>query len=38
MEFKKELKIILGILRLAVGFIFLWAFFDKLLGLGFFYF
>jgi thiosulfate dehydrogenase [quinone] large subunit len=35
MEFKKELQIALGILRLAVGFIFLWAFFDKLLGLGF---
>jgi thiosulfate dehydrogenase [quinone] large subunit len=35
MEFKKELQIVLGILRLAVGFIFLWAFFDKLLGLGF---
>jgi thiosulfate dehydrogenase [quinone] large subunit len=35
MEFKKELQIALGILRLAVGFIFLWAFFDKFLGLGF---
>jgi len=35
MEPKKELQIVLGILRLALGFIFLWAFFDKLLGLGF---
>jgi len=35
MEFKKELQIALGVLRLAVGFIFLWAFFDKFLGLGF---
>jgi hypothetical protein len=26
MEFQKELQIALGILRLAVGFIFLWAF------------
>jgi thiosulfate dehydrogenase [quinone] large subunit len=34
-EFRKEIQIALGILRLAVGFIFLWAFFDKLLGLGF---
>jgi len=35
MEAKKELQITLGILRLALGFIFIWAFFDKLLGLGF---
>jgi len=35
MENKKELQIALEILRLAIGFIFLWAFFDKLLGLSF---
>jgi len=35
MEIREEVKIVLGILRLAIGFIFLWAFFDKLLGLGF---
>jgi hypothetical protein len=35
MEFNRKLQIVLGILRLAIGFIFLWAFFDKLLGLGF---
>lgn len=29
------MKAYLGLLRVAVGFIFLWAFFDKLLGLGF---
>jgi len=34
MEFNRKLQIALGILRLAIGFIFLWAFFDKLLGLG----
>jgi len=28
-------KTALGVLRIALGFIFLWAFFDKLLGLGF---
>lgn len=28
-------KTYLGLLRIAIGFIFLWAFFDKLLGLGF---
>jgi thiosulfate dehydrogenase [quinone] large subunit len=31
----KKLNLFLGILRIAMGFIFLWAFFDKLLGLGF---
>ncbi len=35
MEIRKELQIKLGILRISLGFIFLWAFFDKLLGLGF---
>ena len=28
-------KIALGVLRIALGFVFLWAFLDKLLGLGF---
>ena len=28
-------KTALGVLRIALGFVFLWAFFDKLLGLGF---
>ena len=28
-------KTLFGVLRIALGFIFLWAFFDKLLGLGF---
>ncbi|MCS7183944.1 MAG: hypothetical protein NZ866_01180 [Patescibacteria group bacterium] len=32
---EKKLQISLGILRISLGFIFLWAFFDKLLGLGF---
>jgi thiosulfate dehydrogenase [quinone] large subunit len=31
----KNLNLALGILRIALGFIFLWAFFDKLFGLGF---
>ncbi|BCX15738.1 MAG: hypothetical protein KatS3mg097_630 [Candidatus Parcubacteria bacterium] len=31
----KNLNISLGLLRLSLGWIFLWAFFDKLLGLGF---
>ena len=31
---KREVKY-LGILRIVFGFIFIWAFFDKLLGLGF---
>lgn len=31
----KNTQIILGILRLSMSFIFLWSFFDKLLGLGF---
>lgn len=31
----RSLQIVLGVLRMALGFIFLWAFFDKLLGLGF---
>jgi len=35
MELRRELQIALGLLRLAIGFIFLWAFLDKLLGLGF---
>ena len=30
-----KLKAVLGLLRLGMGFIFLWAFFDKLLGLSF---
>ncbi|MFA5999877.1 MAG: hypothetical protein WC783_02775 [Candidatus Paceibacterota bacterium] len=30
-----KLKGVLGILRISMGFIFLWAFFDKLLGLGY---
>lgn len=30
-----KFKIVLGILRIFMGLIFLWAFFDKLLGLGF---
>jgi|GEM_PF-5273458 hypothetical protein len=33
MEFNRKLQIALGILRLEIGFIFLWVFFDKLLGL-----
>lgn len=32
---KKNVSLLLGLLRIAIGFIFLWAFFDKLLGLGF---
>ncbi|MEM0476238.1 MAG: hypothetical protein QW367_01180 [Candidatus Aenigmatarchaeota archaeon] len=31
----KKLQLSLGLLRLALGWIFLWAFFDKLFGLGF---
>jgi len=31
----KEVNYTLGVLRLALGLIFLWAFFDKLFGLGF---
>jgi len=31
----KNLQIVLGILRLSLGWIFLWAFLDKLFGLGF---
>lgn len=31
----KKAQIFLGLLRLFIGFIFLWAFFDKFLGLGF---
>lgn len=30
-----KFKVTLGVLRLSMGLIFLWAFFDKLLGLGF---
>lgn len=30
-----KLKVALGILRISMGLIFLWAFFDKLLGLGY---
>ena len=30
-----KLKAVLGILRISMGLIFLWAFFDKLLGLGY---
>ena len=30
-----KLKTVLGILRISMGLIFLWAFFDKLLGLGY---
>lgn len=30
-----KLKTVLGILRISMGFIFLWAFFDKLMGLGY---
>lgn len=30
-----KFKAILGLLRLGMGFVFLWAFFDKLMGLGF---
>lgn len=30
-----KFKAVLGILRISMGFMFLWAFFDKLLGLGF---
>lgn len=30
-----KFKAVLGLLRLSMGLIFLWAFFDKLLGLGF---
>ncbi len=30
-----KFKAVLGILRISLGLIFLWAFFDKLLGLGF---
>ena len=30
-----KFKVVLGLLRLAMGFIFLWAFFDKTFGLGF---
>lgn len=29
------MKSVLAVLRIAIGFVFLWAFFDKLLGLGF---
>jgi len=31
----KEVNYTLGVLRIALGLIFLWAFFDKLFGLGF---
>lgn len=31
----KKLNLFLGILRITMGFLFLWAFFDKLFGLGF---
>ncbi len=31
----KTQKIVLSLLRLSIGFIFLWAFFDKVFGLGF---
>jgi len=34
MQYKKE-EVVWGLLRLSMGFIFLWAFFDKLFGLGF---
>jgi thiosulfate dehydrogenase [quinone] large subunit len=34
MQYKKE-QYILGILRICMGFIFFWAFIDKLFGLGF---
>jgi len=35
MEQNKKLQCFLGLSRLAMGFIFLWAFFDKVFGLGF---
>jgi len=35
MENNAKAKITLFVIRLVLGFIFLWAFFDKLLGLGF---
>ena len=35
MEKNSKAKIVLLVIRLVLGFIFLWAFFDKLLGLGF---
>jgi thiosulfate dehydrogenase [quinone] large subunit len=31
----KTTKLTLGLLRLSIGFIFLWAFFDKIFGLGY---
>lgn len=34
MQYPKE-KYVLGLLRIGMGWIFLWTFFDKLLGLGF---
>ncbi|MEK6891240.1 MAG: hypothetical protein AABX03_03820 [Nanoarchaeota archaeon] len=34
-ELNKKTKLTIGLLRIALGWIFIWAFFDKLLGLGF---
>ena len=35
MIIEKKQEYILGLLRISIGLIFLWAFFDKLFGLGF---